>query len=127
MPAPLISNFGDENHEEGETGLTATGFDFGPGFPVEGTLWMFENADRSGQSDELTISGHTDMTISGIEIPASPNNSTGTVYLAFQRGGDLAWSNSYTFTLVASGGGGDDATAYIYRQPMQTTLRRMMR
>lgn len=99
MVAPLITDFGDEDHEEGETGLTVAGFDFFPGVAQQGTLWMFENADRSGQSDQLTIGTHTNNSIPGVAIPASPNNATGTVYLAFQRGGDMAWSNSYSFTL----------------------------
>ena len=103
MVAPAISDFGDEDHQEGETGLTVTGFDFFPGVAVQGTLWMFANADRSGASDQLTIGTHTNNSIPSVEIPASPNNSTGTVYLAFHRGGDLAWSNSYTFTLSAGG------------------------
>ena len=102
MVAPFISDFGDEDHEPAETGLTVTGFDFFPGVAIQGTLWMFENADRSGASDSLPIGTHTNNSIPDVEIPASPNNADGTVYLAFQRGGDMAWSNSFQFTLSQS-------------------------
>lgn len=99
MVAPFITDFGDEVHEIGETGLTVSGFEFFPGVGIQGELWMFANADRSGASDQLTIGTHTNNSIPGVSIPGSPNNSAGTVYLAFRRGGDLAWSDSYTFTL----------------------------
>lgn len=94
--APEIAAFGDGAHDMGETGLSVDGGGFGA-FP--GTLWMFENADRSGAADQLTIGGGNDLQLTGVEIPASPNNSAGTVYLAYQRE-DLAWSQSFAFTLV---------------------------
>lgn len=102
MVAPLITDFGDEDHDLGETGLAVAGFDFFPGVAEQGELWMFENADRSGAADQLTIGTHSNNSIPDVEIPASPNNSAGTVYLAFRRGGDQAWSNSYSFTLAIS-------------------------
>lgn len=97
--APEISAFGDGDHLEGETGLTVDGGGFGA-FP--GSLWMFENADGSGAADELTVGAWNDIQIAGVEIPASPNNVPGTVYLRVLRE-DLAWSQGFAFTLTASG------------------------
>jgi len=100
MPAPGIGNFGDENHGAGETGLVVDGGGFGP-FP--GSLWIFENADRSGAADQLTVAGDwNDIQLTGVAIPASPNNLSGTRYLALQRS-DLAWSNAFAFTFTAAG------------------------
>lgn len=100
MAAPLITDFGDENHEQGETGLSVTGQDFGSGLEGQGTLWMYANADRSGAEDQLTVGSHTNTTISGVEIPGATTNVAGTVYLAWKRFGDQAWSlPSYQFTL----------------------------
>lgn len=116
MPAPYISSFGDDDHQEGETGLTIGGFDFGF---FEGEVWMYENNDRTGNADQLSVTGWSDMSITGVDIPASPNNATGTVYLFVKRSGDLAWSLAYTFTLSAGGGAtpptvdaGGDYTGY---------------
>lgn len=95
MAAPEITAFGDGNHEPGATGLSVAGGGLGA-FP--GSLWMFENADGSGAADELTVGGWTDMALTGVEIPASPNNAEGTVYLRVQRE-DLAWSFPFQFTL----------------------------
>lgn len=95
--APEISSFGDGDHEEGETGLTIDGGGFGA-FP--GSVWMYENADRSGLSDELTVGAWNDIQLTGVAIPASPNNSAGTVYLFVERE-DLAWSQGFEFTLSA--------------------------
>lgn len=101
--APEIASFGDASHEEGETNLSVLGGGFGA-FP--GRVLMCQNADGSGLVDVLVISGAwSDIAISGIEIPASPNNATGTVYLIVERE-DLAWSQGFAFTLVAAGGGG---------------------
>ena len=100
--SPSITNFGDESHEEGESGLTIDGAGLGP---FAGTVWMYANSDRTGSSDQLTVADEslwTDMQIPGVSIPASPNNSPGTVYLFVQRS-DLAWSFPYEFTLVAAG------------------------
>lgn len=95
--APEISAFGDGTHDAGETGLAINGGGYGA-FP--GEVWMFENADRSGAADQLTVGGSwDDIQLSGIEIPASPNNAAGTVYLMVMRE-DLAWSNAFEFTLV---------------------------
>lgn len=93
--APEISSFGDEDHEEGETGLTIDGGGFGA-FP--GSAWMYENADRSGLADQLTVGAWNDIRLSGVAIPSTPNNSPGTVYLFVQRE-DLAWSQGFSFTL----------------------------
>lgn len=108
---PFITSFGDDDHEEGETGLTVFGQDFGQ---FAGELWMFANADRTGAADELTVGAWSDLQLSGVEIPASPNNSTGTVYLAVKTE-NLDWSSpvfEYSFTLSAASGGGGGAGAY---------------
>ncbi len=98
---PDITNFGDEDHEEGETGLVINGAGFGA-FP--GTAWIYQNANRTGTTDLLTVATWNDMRLSGVDIPGSPNNATGTVYLFVQRE-DLAWSLPYAFTLSAAGAG----------------------
>lgn len=124
MANPFVTNFGDEDHEEGETGLTVQGQDFG-NFP--GELWMFANADRSGAADQLTVGTWADQLLSGVEIPESPNNSTGTVYLGVKTE-NLDWSTpvfEYSFTLSEASAGGSNV--HLWRQPMQKTLRRMMR
>lgn len=95
MPAPEILAFGDGDHEAGETGLTIDGGGFGA-FP--GSAWIYENANRTGDADELTIAAWNDIELSGVEIPGSPNNATGTRYLFVQRE-DLAWSQGFSFTL----------------------------
>ena len=102
MPAPHISSFGDDDHEEGESNLQIAGFSFGF---FTGEAWMYQNANRTGTTDQLTITSWTDLLISGIGIPAVPNNSTGPVFLFVQRSGDLAWSLSHAFTLSAAGAG----------------------
>ena len=94
--APELLSFGDGDHDYGATGLTVDGGGFGA-FP--GELWMFANADRSGAADQLTIGAWNDLQLTGVEIPASPNNAAGTVYLALLRE-DLAWSPSFGFTLA---------------------------
>lgn len=100
--APEIASFGDGNHEEGETGLTASGGGYGA-FP--GRVLMTQNADGSGLVDVLTVNGAwSDIEIAGIDIPASPNNAAGTVYLIVERE-DLAWSQGFAFTLAEAGGG----------------------
>lgn len=99
MPAPEISSFGDEAHDAGETGLVIDGGGFGA-FP--GSAWIFENEDGSGASDQLTIGAWNDIQLTGVEIPASPNNTSGTRYVRVQRE-DLAWSNALAFTLSVSG------------------------
>lgn len=96
--APEISAFGDGGHEEGETDLTIDGGGFGA-FP--GSAWMYQNADRTGLADELTVGAWNDIQLTGVEIPAAPNNSPGTVYLFVERE-DLAWSQGFEFTLTDS-------------------------
>lgn len=99
MPlAPEIAGFGDGDHKQGETGLTITGGGFGA-FP--GSVWMYQNADRSGLADQLTVGAWSDLQVSGVAIPASPANAPGTVYL-FLRREDLAWSQGLAFTLSAA-------------------------
>lgn len=102
MPAPYISNFGDENHQKGEASLVIDGFDLGF---FEGEAWMYANADRSGAADQLTVGAWTNQSITGVEIPGTTNNAAGTVYLFVQRFGDLAWNVvPYQFTLSEAGG-----------------------
>ncbi|KKL78224.1 hypothetical protein LCGC14_2026990 [marine sediment metagenome] len=96
MPAPEVSAFGDGEHQFGETGLTIDGGGFGA-FP--GAAWIYENADRTGLTDQLTIGAWNDIEFTGVEIPASPNNGPGTRYLFVQRE-DLAWSQALAFTLL---------------------------
>ncbi len=108
MAAPNISNFGDENHEEGETGLVVDGFSFGfdPGDDsMAGELWMYQNSNRSGNADQLTVGagGWSDMQLTGVAIPGAPNNAAGAVFLFVKRFGDNAWSLGYAFTLSAAG------------------------
>jgi hypothetical protein len=112
--APEISSFGDGDHEEGETGLAIDGGGFGA-FP--GSAWMYQNADRSGLADELTVGAWNDIQLSGVEIPASPNNSPGTVYLFVQRD-DLAWSQGLEFTLTDS-----EAPVIVIEPPASRTIR----
>ena len=103
MAAPEVASFGDADHQTGESGLAISGGGFGA-FP--GAVWMFQNADRTGLADQLTVGGAwDDLNIAGISIPASPNNSAGTVYLFVERE-DLAWSVPFAFTLTDPGGGG---------------------
>jgi hypothetical protein len=99
--APEIASFGDGNHQIGATGLSIAGGGFGA-FP--GAAWIYAAADRSGAADQLTVGTWNDITLSGVEIPASPNNVAGTVYLFVMRE-DLAWSQAFTFTLSAAGAG----------------------
>lgn len=97
MPAPDITSFGDGSHEVGETGLSILGAGFGA-FP--GSVWMYQNSDHTGLSDQLTVGAWDDLTIAGVSIPASTNNSAGTVYLFVERE-DLALSQAFEFTLAA--------------------------
>lgn len=97
--APEISAFGDGSHEAGEGGLAVDGGGFGA-FP--GSAWIYQNTDRSGQADQLTVGAWNDIQLSGVALPASPNNSAGIVYLFVQRE-DLAWSQGFEFTLVGEG------------------------
>jgi hypothetical protein len=102
MPAPFITGFGDNSHEEGESGLTVDGFHFG--FWV-GELWMFAAADRSGAADQLTVTTWGERQLTGGGIPAAPNNVPGTVYLA-RKTTNNQWSSPafpWSFTLVAAG------------------------
>ncbi len=99
MALPFISNFGDEDHEKGETGLVIDGFELGF---FAGEAWMYQNADRTGNADQLTVTAWSDLSLTGVAIPAAPNNALGTVYLFIKRFGDNAWSLSYTFTLSAA-------------------------
>lgn len=97
--APEVSSFGDGNHAAGESGLSIDGGGFGA-FP--GSAWIYQNADRSGLEDQLTVGAWNDIQLSGVAMPASPANSAGTVYLFVQRE-DLAWSQAFQFTLAADG------------------------
>ena len=99
MPAPEVSTFGDGDHEIGESGLTIDGGGLGA-FP--GSVWIYENANRSGATDELTVGTWNDIALGGVAIPASPNNAAGTRYLFVQRE-DLAWSQGLAFVLSLAG------------------------
>jgi len=99
MASPFITNFGDEAHEFGETGLIVDGQDFGF-FP--GELWMFENADRTGAADQLTVGTWGEQRLTGVAIPASPNNSEGVVFLAVLTE-NMDWSSPafpFQFNLI---------------------------
>lgn len=98
MPAPGVSAFGDGSHAPGATGITVDGGGFGA-FP--GSVWIYENADLTGDSDELTVVSWDDIQIL-VDIPGSLNNAAGTRYLFVLRE-DLAWSNGFEFTLEAAG------------------------
>lgn len=98
MPIPEIAGFGDDDHEVGEEDLVVSGGGFGA-FP--GSLYMYENDDRSGAVDQLTVTSWSDMELTGVVIPSSLNNTTGEVFLFLQRE-DLAWSLPYSFTLTQS-------------------------
>ncbi len=100
MAGPFITGFGDGSHNTGETGLSLTGAGMGP---RSGTLHMYQNADRTGADDTLTVGSWTNNLLSSISIPGSPNNSPGTVYAVVERYGDHAFSNSFEFTLIATG------------------------
>lgn len=98
MATPFITDFGDETHDFGETGLVVDGFDFGF-FP--GELWMFENPDRSGAADQLTVGSWGEFQLTGVEIPAVPNNAAGAVYLGLKTQ-ENEWSTPafpFAFTL----------------------------
>lgn len=96
--APEIASFGDANHQASETGLTISGGGFGA---FAGRVLMCQNADGTGLLDVLTVNGPwNDIEIAGIDIPASPNNASGTVYAIVERE-DLAWSQGFAFTLAA--------------------------
>lgn len=112
--APEISSFGDEDHEEGESDLAIDGGGFGA-FP--GSAWMYQNADRTGLADELTVGVWNDIQLTGVEIPATPNNAPGTVYLFVQRE-DLAWSQGFIFTLSDA-----DETPIVIEPPASRTIR----
>lgn len=99
MPAPEISAFGDADHEIGEDSLTVDGGGFGA-FP--GSLWLYENADRTGAADELIVGAWTDIQLTGVEIPSALTNVAGTRYLYLLRE-DLAWSDGFPFTLEDAG------------------------
>lgn len=129
MAAPFIRSLSDSTPEEGQTGITILGGDFG--FWL-GEVWMFQNADGSGLSDQLTIAGGQadwgDMGVTNVAIPAAPNNNPGTVYIAIKTSGN-EWSIPafpFPVTLVEAGVG-PASIVHIWRPPMHATLRRMMR
>ncbi len=96
---PSITNFGDESHNKGETGLVIEGAGLGP-FP--GKIFIYANSDRSGAQDQIVpTGGWSDMRVAGVDMPASPNNATGTVYLFIERS-DLTMSLPYQFTLLST-------------------------
>lgn len=104
MPAPTITAFGDGDHEVGATGLVVDGVGFDP-FATDGRLWMNQNSNPNspGLQDELTFSGGDDQQLTGVAIPASPNNVSGTVYLFFERI-DGAFSDGFAFVLTSAAG-----------------------
>lgn len=94
MPAPEISAFGDGSHDAGAAGIEIDGGGFGA-FP--GSVWIYQNEDRTGDADELTVNSWNDIQID-VDIPGSLNNSNGTRYLFVLRE-DLAWSLGFSFVL----------------------------
>ena len=113
MPAPSIVAFGDADHNSGETGLVADVAGAGP-FP--GSLWIYENADRTGAADQLTVGAWNSAQLTGISIPFVPNNTGGTRFLFLQRA-DLAWSLGFPFTLNIVGG----SVAFQYKNRVRGT------
>lgn len=108
MAQPIIEDFGDEDHEVDETGLTLDGINFG----VSGEVWVFQNDSVSspGLTDQLTVSGAwADGRIAGVVMDVV-NNSPGAVFV-FVKNDTEEWSPGYPFTLSAAGGGGTDVAA----------------
>lgn len=99
MAAPGIAAFGDGSHAPGATGVAVQGGGFGA-FP--GHIWIYQNADRTGNADELTVTAWNGVEAT-VTIPGSLSNTAGTRYLFLQRS-DLAWSNAFAFTLEAGAG-----------------------
>lgn len=98
MAAPGIAAFGDGSHAPGASGIAVQGGGFGA-FP--GSVWVYENADRTGDADELDIVSWNGVEAT-VDIPGTLTNTAGTRYLFLQRS-DLAWSNAFAFTLEAAG------------------------
>lgn len=98
MAAPGIAQFGDGSHAPGATAVPVQGGGFGA-FP--GSVWIYQNADRTGSADELTVTAWNGVEAT-VDIPGSLTNTAGTRYLFLQRS-DLAWSNAFAFTLEAAG------------------------
>jgi len=99
MAAPGIAAFGDGSHAPGASGLAVQGGGFGA-FP--GHVWIYQNADRTGNADELTVTAWNGVEAT-VTIPGSLTNTAGTRYLFLQRS-DLAWSNAFAFTLESASG-----------------------
>lgn len=97
--SPSISAFGDGSVAPGETSVTIVGAAFGP-FP--GSVWLYQNSNRSGAADELTVTAWDSMGAT-VDVPGSLNNVPGPVFAFVQRS-DLAWSLPFSFTLLAAGG-----------------------
>lgn len=80
---------------------------------------MYANADLTGAADQLTVGAWNDIQLTGVEIPAAPNNVPGTVYLFVERE-DLAWSQGFEFVLT-------DSDAVIIIPPPSRTIGRGFR
>jgi hypothetical protein len=72
-------------------------------FPETGALFIYENENQTGTVDELSIGGGNDLQLTGVSVPGTLNNSSGTRYLFYQRGNDLAWSFPLAFVLSNPG------------------------
>lgn len=96
MPlSPDITAFGSGARNPGDTNIDIDGAGFGA---FAGEVWIFAASDRSGAADQLTVNSWNDLLIN-VDIPGVLNNATDTVlYLAVQRS-DLAWSQSFSFTM----------------------------
>lgn len=102
MAAPGIAAFGDGSHAPGASGLAVQGGGFGFYSPGVSGVWIYENADRTGDADELNIVSWNSVEAT-VDIPGSLTNTAGTRYLFLQRS-DLAWSNAFAFTLESGAG-----------------------
>lgn len=109
QPAPNIESVGGGSYAQGDSGIPMNGGGFGPS---PGTIWLYANSNRTGAADQLSFLLWTDTAISGVSIPASTNNATGTVYAFIQRE-DLAWSAPFTLTLTAAAAPGARAAMVV--------------
>lgn len=73
---------------------------FGFYSPGVSGVWIYQNSDRSGSADELSVVSWNSVSVT-VDIPSSLTNTAGTRYLFLQRS-DLAWSNAFAFTLEAA-------------------------
>jgi len=102
MPLPAITAFGDGSHAPGASGVDIVGGNFGA-FPLG--VSIFQNEDRTGAVDALTVNSASDLLIN-VDIPSSLNNSAGTRFVAVQlENEDLSFSFPFTLEGEAVPGG----------------------